>query len=207
MSDSSWSRPTATSISTPEPTLAGSPRTRAANHGVECTASRVRQSTLRQAQRIAIHTPQSTRSSASSGFTLLEAVVALTIFSAGALTLYGLFNTNLVALQRVRDVTAHLPAAHRAVTLLSVINPRQREKGQVEFDDYTVVWSARLLEPVRQGQNAYGYMGDYEIGLYRIEFTLHARGRPVGTYRLRLIGYEKVRGDAPSSDEDEGPLF
>lgn len=195
------------SISAPEPTLAVSPRTQAANRAADCAAGRVRQPTLRQAQRIAIHTPQSPHSSASSGFTLLEAVVALTIFSAGALTLYGLFNTNLVALQRVRDVTAHLPAAHRAVTLLSAINPRQREKGQVEFDDYTAVWSARLLEPVRQGQNAHGYMGYYEIGLYRVEFTLHAYGRPVGTYRLRLIGYEKVRGDDPSSDEDEVPSF
>lgn len=141
----------------------------------------------------ALRTPHSTLSSASSGFTLLEAIVALTIFSAGALTLYGLFNTNLIALQRVRAVTAHLPAAQRAVAYLSAINPRQQETGRLAFDDYEVVWSARLLEPVRQGQNAYGRMGHYEVGLYRVEFTVSERGRPVGTYRLRLIGYERVR--------------
>ena len=117
----------------------------------------------------------------------------MTIFSAGALTLYGLFNTNLIALQRVRAVTAHLPAAHRAVAYLSAINPHQQETGRLAFDDYEVVWSARLLEPARQAQNAYGRMGHYEVGLYRIEFTVSERGRPVGTYRLRLIGYEKVR--------------
>lgn len=174
-----------------------------------------RHSTLRPARCIALHTSagsrrrklsasQSTISSVSAGFTLLEAIVALTIFSAGALTLYGLFNTNLVALQRVRDVTAHLPAAHRAVTHLSAINPRHRPEGRIEFDGYAVVWSARLLEPVRQGQNAAGRMGHYEIGLYRIDFTLSEYGRPVGRYRLRLIGSEKVR-ESHSFLEESGP--
>ncbi len=138
----------------------------------------------------------------SAGFTLLEAIVALTIFSAGALTLYGLFNTNLVALQRVRAVTAHLPAVQRAMTHLSAINPRHQPEGRLEFDDYVVTWSARLLEPMRQGQNAAGRMGAYEIGLYRVEFTLSDLGRPVGTYRLRLMGYEKMRGTASFPDED-----
>ena len=141
--------------------------------------------------------------SASAGFTLLEAVVALTIFSAGVLTLYGLFNTNLIALQRSRAVTAHLPAARHAAAYLSAVNPRQREKGRLEFDDYEVVWSARLLEPVRQGQSVSGRMGYYEVGLYRVEFTLSEHDRPVGAYRLRLIGYEKVRGDDPSPDGDD----
>ena len=140
----------------------------------------------------------------SAGFTLLEAIVALTIFSASALTLYGLFNTNLVALQRVRDVTSHLPAARRAVTHLSAIDPRHQPEGRIEFDDYSVVWSARLLEPVRQGQNAYGRMGSYEVGLYRVEFTLSEFGHSVGTYRLRLIGYEKVRGSLSALDERSG---
>ena len=138
----------------------------------------------------------------SAGFTLLEAIVALTIFSAGALTLYGLFNTNFVAMQRVRAVTAHLPAVQRATTHLSAINPRHQPEGQLEFDDYVVTWSARLLEPVRQGQHATGVMGEYEIGLYRVEFTVSDLRRPVGTYRLRLVGHEKVRGrDAPFPDE------
>ena len=181
-----------------------------ADHAADCAAGRVRHSTRRPAQRIALHTSagsahrtphvgrlsasHSTIASASSGFTLLEAVVALTIFSAGALTLYGLFNTNLIALQRVRAVSAHLPAAQRAVAYLSAIDPRRQENGRLAFDDYEILWSARLLEPVRQGQNASGRMGYYEVGLYRIEFTVSERGRPVGTYRLRRIGYEKVRG-------------
>ena len=143
----------------------------------------------------------------SAGFTLLEAIVALTIFSAGALTLYGLFNTNLVALQRVRDVTSHLPAVQRATTHLSAINPRHQPEGQLEFDDYAVAWSARLLEPVRQGQNAFGRMGHYEIGLYRIDFTLSEHGRPVGRYRLRLTGAEKVRGEPSFLDESGSSPF
>ena len=201
MSVSSWSRRTAMSIPTPEPTPTASRDihlfSRSDRHARDA-AGRGRRSTLRpfdtfSAAQSTIHNPQSTISSVSAGFTLLETIVALTIFSAGALTLYGLFNTNLAALQRVRAVTAHMPAAQRAVAYLSAVNPRQQEEGRFEFDDYETVWSARLLEPVRQGQNAYGRRGLYEIGLYRVEFTLSEHGVPVGKYRLRLIGYEKVR--------------
>ena len=148
---------------------------------------------------------QTTTSSVSAGFTLLEAIVALTIFSAGALSLYGLFNVNLAALQRVRDVTAHLPAARHALAHLSAIDLRRQEEGRLEFEDYSVAWSARLLEPERKGQSPYGRMGLYDVGLYRIEFSLSERGRPVGTYRLRRTGSEKVRRNIGSPDERESP--
>lgn len=166
---------------------------------------RIGKFTLRPFDRLSA--PQPPLPSTPAGFTLLEAIVALTIFSAGALSLYGLFNANLVSLQRVRDVALHMPAAHQAVAHLAALNPRQREEGRVEFDDYAVVWSARLLEPVRQGQSVSGRRGDYEIGLYRVAFTLSQHDRPIGTYRLRLVGYEKVRKSGGFSSESENPLL
>ncbi len=129
----------------------------------------------------------------SRGFTLLEAVVALAVFTGAAMSLYGLFNTNLIALGRVQDASLRLPAARQAVEHLSSVNPRQESAGSFELDGFDVVWTARLLQPVRQSQNVTGARGDFEVGLYEVEFELSERGLPVGTWRLRVVGYERVR--------------
>ena len=120
-------------------------------------------------------------------------MVALAIFSAGALALYGLFNTNLIALGRAHDVSRQLPAAYRAIEFLSALNPRDAGTGQVEIDGLNLTWSARLLEPARQSQTSTGGMGYFEIGLYEIEFSLDEGGPPLGTWRMRVAGHEKVR--------------
>ena len=44
-----------------------------------------------------------------------------------------------------------------------------------------------------RGQTVTGGRGYYEIGLYEIEFTLNDRDRTLGTWRMRSVGYEKVR--------------
>ena len=131
----------------------------------------------------------------SAGFSLLETMVALVIFTGGALALYGLLNSNLIALGRAHDVSRQLPAAYRAIEFLSGINPRDGSTGQAELDGLNLKWSARLLEPVRQSQTATGGMGYFEIGLYAVEFSLDEGegGRSLGTWQLRIAGYEKVR--------------
>ena len=50
-----------------------------------------------------------------------------------------------------------------------------------------------LVQPPRQSQTVIGGRGYYEIGLYEIEFTLSDRDRTLGTWRMRSVGYEKVR--------------
>ena len=127
------------------------------------------------------------------GFTLLETMVALVIFAGAAMALYALFNTNLVALARAYDVSRQMPAVRHAVEYLSSINPREESGGRIELDGLDVAWTATLVQPPRQSQTVTGGRGFYEIGLYEIEFTLSDRDRTLGTWRMRSVGYEKVR--------------
>ena len=133
----------------------------------------------------------------SEGFTLLETMVALVIFTGAAMALYALFNTNLIALVRVHDVTRQVPAARYAIEHLSSINPREEGSGQIELDGLNVVWSARLLQPARESQTVTGGRGYYEIGLYEVEFSMIRGERSLGTWRMRVAGYEKVREPDP----------
>lgn len=129
----------------------------------------------------------------SRGFTLLETMVALVIFTGAAMALYGLFNTNLVALSRTYDVSRQMLAVRHSMEYLSSINPRTEGDGRVDLQGLDVVWTSRLLQPVRQSQTATGGQGYYEVGLYEIEFDISDRGRSLGTWRMRAVGYEKVR--------------
>ena len=133
----------------------------------------------------------------SAGFTLLETMVAMVVFAGAATALYALFNTNLTALGRVHDASRQMTAARHAMEHLAGINPRETSAGRIKLDGMDVLWSARLLEPPRQSQTATGERGYFEIGLYEVEFELLDAGRPLGAWRLRVPGYEKVREPAP----------
>lgn len=129
----------------------------------------------------------------STGFTLLEAVVAMAIFAAAGMALYALFNANLISLGRAQDVTAQLPTVHRAMEHLSSIDPAQQPTGQIELGAYDVTWSSRLMEPVRESQTAQGYRGYHELGLYEITFDVSQRDELVASHRLRVISQRQIR--------------
>ena len=133
------------------------------------------------------------------GFTLLEMVVALLIFAAAGMALYGLLSTNLITLTRVQDVLRQTPVVREAMERLTTVNPWREDEGQFEVDGFEVAWTARLVEPMRQGQTALGMPGPFNVGLYEVEFELRQEGRAIGTWRLRQVGFEDMRGPAPGA--------
>ena len=133
------------------------------------------------------------------GFTLLEMVVALLIFAAAGMALYGLLNTNLITLTRVQDVLRQAPAVREAMERLATVNPWREDEGVFEVDGFDVAWTASLVEPMRQGQTALGVPGPFNVGLYEVEFELRQEGRAMGTWRMRQVGYEDMRQPAAAS--------
>ena len=109
------------------------------------------------------------------------------------MALYGLFNNNLIGLGKVADISRREPAVLRAVEHLSSINIREQPAGRLEIGGFDIAWSSNLVEPVRHGQSAAGFLGSFDIGLYDVDMELSRNGQWDSTYRLRLAGYQKVR--------------
>ena len=127
------------------------------------------------------------------GFTLLETVVALVIFAAAGMALYGLLSTNLITLTRAQDVSRQAPAVREAMHRLATVNPWQQNEGGFDVDGFEVAWTAALVEPIRQSQTAFGVPGPFNIGLYEIEFELRQEGRTIGTWHMRQVGWQDMR--------------
>ena len=117
----------------------------------------------------------------------------MAIFAAGGMALYGLFNSNLVGLGKAADISRREPVVLAAVEHLSSINIREHPTGRLQIDGFDIAFSSTLVEPVRQSQSSAGFLGAFEIGLYDVHIELIRNGRPDSAYRLRLVGYQKVR--------------
>jgi len=129
----------------------------------------------------------------SAGFTLLETIVALVIFSGTAMALADLLNTNLNTLRRVHEVTQQIPAVNNAIAQLRAMNLQSEQVGEFLQNGHTVSWQAKLLEPTRDSQNRAGFQGYHRVGLYQIDFQILDGGLLVGEYKIRVVGFEAVR--------------
>ena len=80
------------------------------------------------------------------GFTLLEAIVALVVFSMGAFALYGWLSTNIITLERIRDRQEVEAAMHSALDIVRRTNPMETPRGQRQAGKLLVSWTSEPVE-------------------------------------------------------------
>lgn len=127
------------------------------------------------------------------GFTLLEAIVALVIFSTAGLALFSWINQNLQALARVADVSAEAQAKRNILEYMTEINPMERAAGSNDFGTYKIQWTS--TEEIAPRANA-GYPlgeGAFLVGLYRDSIAVtRPNGAAWFTFELRMVGFRRA---------------
>ncbi|GGY82537.1 type II secretion system protein [Cellvibrio zantedeschiae] len=129
----------------------------------------------------------------SRGFTLLEAMVALVIFSMVAIGIYSWVNTNLITLNRLAEVAATEQVLNSSVERLKLVDMSKETSGRFNVNGYWVEWSAELLEPWKNGTTAAGAIGLYDLGLFNVKLSFSKDDRIVGGYEYRHAAYKQVR--------------
>jgi general secretion pathway protein I len=127
------------------------------------------------------------------GFTLLEAIVALVVFSVGALALYGWLSANILSLERVRDRQQVEAAVHSALDLVRRTNPMDAPGGKRQLSGLEVNWISTLIEPMRSNVDQSGSPGIFLVGLYETRVRLTRDGQELREFRVRQVGWKKVR--------------
>ncbi len=106
---------------------------------------------------------------ASSGFGLLEAIVALTLLAGTGLALFSWINQNLQTASRLRLLEQESRLLLAARTLVDTVNPLATPSGRLEVGGVSVSWQSEALEPVRANAAfSEGITGPWQVGLYRL---------------------------------------
>lgn len=128
------------------------------------------------------------------GFTLLEAIVAMVVFSLGAFALYGWLSTNTITLQRIIDRRETADVRTSALEALRLVNPMTDPSGQREMDGMRVQWVSKPVEPPKPGVTQVGLPNLFSIGLYEMQVRVSRQGRLVDEFSVRQVGFDQVRG-------------
>jgi general secretion pathway protein I len=133
------------------------------------------------------------RKNANRGFTLLEAIVSIVLFSTVGLAIFSAINTGLISLTRAQAHTRTASLTNNAIEILKQVNPMMDADGETEMGELTLEWQSTLLEPERDGVGYPGGTGYYQIGLYTIHATIKEKNHTLVSFDLRAIGSKQVR--------------
>lgn len=127
------------------------------------------------------------------GFTLLEAIVALVVFTMGAFALYGWLSTNIITLGRIRDRQQLEAATHSALDMVRRTNPMETPAGQRQAGDLLVSWTSVPVESLRPNVGQSGTPAIYMVGLYDATVRVLRDGEELSVFRVRQVGWKQVR--------------
>lgn len=126
------------------------------------------------------------------GFTLLEAIVAMVVFSLGAFALYGWLSTNTITLQRISDRRSVAEVRLSALDMMHGVNPMARPTGRRALDGLQVQWQAVPVEPPKASVTQVGLPNLFQVGLYQVDVRVLQGSREVDRFTLRQLGYVQV---------------
>lgn len=129
-----------------------------------------------------------------SGFSLLEAIVALTIFSICATALFAWLSVNVDALNRVQANRAQVSDGRTALALLEGVNPMKEPSGERDLPGNLVVrWTASEIVPRKPAISTTNSPLVFDIALYALDVHVTREGRETSRFTLRRAGWETAR--------------
>lgn len=133
------------------------------------------------------------RTRRASGFSLLEAIVAMAILGTAGLALFAAMSQSVQMVARAENARLADSAIRNAAAWMETINLAETPQGEQQLGDVTLRWTSELLEPERDAMTGYLQPGLYRLGLYRVHLQLERAGKPLAEADIRRVGYRQVR--------------
>lgn len=126
------------------------------------------------------------------GFTLLEAIVALVIFSMGALALYSWLGVNLKTLDRVESRREAVALTRSALDQVRRVNPMETPRGRRKLGEILIEWESRPIEPERNAVSQLGFPTIFKVGLFAVQVRVSRGATELERFQVRQVGYKQT---------------
>lgn len=121
--------------------------------------------------------PALRRSARAGGFSLLEALIALTILGSSAVALLAWVQQSRDTLRRVETVRDEAQLQLDAQAWLEALNPAKQRQGSVELDGLAISWTSEPAAAERDENDFNGNLQPYwRIGLYQLRVKAQRGG-------------------------------
>jgi general secretion pathway protein I len=129
-----------------------------------------------------------------SGFTLLEAVVAMVLIGGAGAALFSWINNELGSVSRLQQSNARAEALVNVIEYMHTVNPMLTPEGNASFAAYRLTWNATVVTPVQDGVSYPRGISLYQLALYdTLVRVINPDGTPWFDVTLRQVGYKRVR--------------
>jgi hypothetical protein len=135
---------------------------------------------------------------ADAGFTLLEGLVAIALLAGTMAAIFALVGGILNSAHRVGRSNETAQVTLNAMEAMTLVNPMLQESGKIDLGEYKVSWKSAAITPVSDGSGYPGGVSLYQLALYHSDIRVEAeQGRLLTAFKLRQIGYRRVREPPP----------
>lgn len=134
----------------------------------------------------------------STGFTLLEAIVAIAIVGIALVPIITFVSQMVTGLTRAGDANARNLAQQSIMELLEATNPLEHPTGDDQIADLQIHWeSTDIISPSKIVRVGAGLAG-FNIGFYNVTVSVSRANRgPWFSFDMRKVGYQRIGGTRP----------
>jgi prepilin-type N-terminal cleavage/methylation domain-containing protein len=129
----------------------------------------------------------------SRGFTLLEAIVALTIIGITLVPAMSFIAQASRQISAAAESNRRVRAQEAVLALNDVLNPLLTPEGEVALSpQLTVRWQSEVLVDPTQSQRLGGRLSGYNVGFYAVTFSLVENDKDWFSLTTRKVGYRPL---------------
>jgi len=127
-----------------------------------------------------------------SGFSLLEAIVALLLVTMLSMTSFSWISSLLLSVEKIEQNARENLYQRNVTEFISDINLMAKPSGSQAFGGISLRWDAELIEPVKRGKSMKGGNTPFELGLYRVVVTITDNTGQDSTIESVQVGYRAL---------------